>query len=371
MKQKLINALDNYSQLDNYLQQMDIKSILLVCGASFQQLDISKYFEGLEKRLGIKMIKFERFQPNPLYESVVAGVKLFQANNCEGIIAVGGGSAIDVAKCIKLYSNMNPVENYLKQSIVPNTISLIAVPTTAGSGSEATKYVVIYYKGKKRSIMHESCIPDVVLHDSHALKTLPVYQKKAAMLDALCHSIEAYWSVNSTDQSKEYSKKAIKMILPNIDGYLSNDAEASASMLTAAYFAGKAINITQTTAGHAMCYRLTSLYGISHGHAASMCLRKLWPWMTMNTSKCIDPRGENYLRKIFKEISILLECENELLAAEKFNCMFNNLELEVPQAKEEDYEILKNSVNPERLKNNPIYMNPNDIDKLYHEILKR
>ena len=74
--------------------------------------------------------------------------------------------------------------------------------------------------------------------------------------------------------------------------------------------AGKAINITQTTAGHAMCYKITSLFGCAHGHAAMLCDRILYPWMTENTDKCIDPRGEAYLKQILDEIGQALGCEN-------------------------------------------------------------
>ena len=115
--------------------------------------------------------------------------------------------------------------------------------------------------------------------DASALKTLPIYQKKSTMMDALCHSIESYWSVNSTEESNKYSKQAIQTILENKDAYLANKDLGNANMLKAAYLAGKAINITQTTAGHAMSYKLTSLYGIAHGHAVAICISKLWEYM--------------------------------------------------------------------------------------------
>ena len=86
------------------------------------------------------------------------------------------------------------------------------------------------------------------------LRTLPDYQKKCTCMDALCHSVESFWSVNSSDESKVYSRKAMRMILDNIDAYLAGDQDAAKTMLRAANYAGRAINITQTTAGHAMSY---------------------------------------------------------------------------------------------------------------------
>ena len=215
MKQIVLVACGDYRDLDQYLQLKDSKKILLVCDPSISFLGINDYFLTLEERLGVKVVRFSDFQPNPLYESVVKGVDVFLTEACDTIVAVGGGSAMDVAKCIKLYSNMDRSENYLKQSIVPNDIPFIAVPTTAGTGSEATRYAVIYYEGEKQSIADYSCIPSVVLFDTSVLETLPLYQKKATLMDAMCHSIESFWSVNSTDESKGYSREAIGLIIKN------------------------------------------------------------------------------------------------------------------------------------------------------------
>jgi alcohol dehydrogenase class IV len=185
-------------------------------------------------------------------------------------MAIGGGSAMDVAKCVKLYCATpgNGADgSFLKEEPVSARIPFLAMPTTAGTGSEATRYAVIYYEGKKQSVTHDSLIPETVLMDPACLKTLPLYQRKATMMDALCHAIESFWSVNSTEESKAYSRKAVKGVLKNIEAYLKNTEEGNAGMLVAAHEAGKAINITQTTAGHAMCYKITNLFNCAHGHA--------------------------------------------------------------------------------------------------------
>ena len=374
MSQNILTASADYRELDDWIRENGIEKFLLVCDSSFRFLKIKSYFDSMTDRLGVQVIRFDDFQPNPLYESVVKGVALFCREGCQAIIAVGGGSAMDVAKCIKLYSNMEPDDgteekNYLNQTIVPNEIPLLAVPTTAGTGSEATRYAVIYYNDAKQSVTDYSIIPSTVLMDSSALQTLPLYQKKSTMMDALCHAIESFWSVNSTSESKRYSESAIRMILANMDGYLSNDVEANAAMLIAANTAGRAINITQTTAGHAMCYKLTSLYGIAHGHAAAMVDTKLFPWMIANIDKCIDPRGEAYLKETFGQIAAAMDCADARQAAEKLQAVYDSLELKKPEPKEEDYEILRTSVNPVRLKNNPVGLDVDVIDKLYHSIM--
>ena len=364
----IITPENNYKGLDEWLEGK--KKVLLVCNGSIQ------FLENFNKKIDIlttPMARFSDFQPNPLYESVVKGVEIFKTENCDSIIAVGGGSAIDVAKCIKLYSNLpgNGAEGaWLKAEIVPNDIPFLVMPTTAGTGSEATRYAVIYYDGAKQSITSESFIPETVLMDSNALKTLPLYQKKATMCDALCHAIESFWSVNSNEESKEYSKAAIQGVIEHMEGYLNNTEEGRAGMLMAANTSGKAINITQTTAGHAMCYKITSLIGSAHGHTAILCDRVLFPWMIENTDKCIDPRGEEYLKKTLDEIGVAMGCSDAISGADKLIEIFEKLELEVPEASAEQYEELRTSVNPVRLKNHPIALDMATIDSLYHEILR-
>lgn len=363
----IITPEDNYRLLDEWL--VGKSRVLLVCDGSIGFLE---RFNAKLSSLSVPMVRFSDFQPNPLYESVVKGVEVYRDSGCDSIMAVGGGSAIDVAKCIKLYagsSGSGADGSWLSAPVVPNSIPFLAMPTTAGTGSEATRYAVIYYGGAKQSITSESFIPSAVLMDPDALKTLPLYQKKATMCDALCHAIESFWSVNSTDESKEFSRAAIRGVMEHMEGYLNNSEIGLAGMLRAANLAGSAINITQTTAGHAMCYKITSLFGCAHGHAAILCDRVLFAWMIDNLDKCIDPRGSEYLRGVLDEIGVAMGCSSASEGASRLVEIFDGLGLEVPVATAAQYEELKTSVNPVRLKNHPVQLDVECIDKLYHEVL--
>lgn len=370
MEQKIIS---DYIELNNWLQENACRTVMLVCDDSIRYMESFNKHLQMAENSGVKIISFRDFQSNPQYESVVNGVRLFRRERCDSIIAVGGGSAMDVAKCIKAYANLNDDGDngkYLKQKITSNDIPFLAIPTTAGTGSEATRYAVIYYDGNKQSVTSDTLIPQIVLMNSDVLKTLPMYQRKATMMDALCHAIESFWSVNSTDKSKEYSRVAIKNILDHMDGYLKNTEKGNAGMLMAAHTAGKAINITQTTAGHAMCYKLTSLFGIAHGHAAILCDRILYPWMIENTNKCLDVRGQEYLDRTLDEIGQAMGCINAKEGAKKLKQIFLSLELEVPKATIEQFHELAISVNPVRLKNHPIALDDATIIEFYHDILR-
>lgn len=261
--------------------------------------------------------------------------------------------------------------NYLQQEYTDSGISLIAIPTTAGTGSESSRYAVIYYEGKKQSITHESILPNIVILDAELLQTLPLYQKKCTLLDALCQGIESWWSVNSTGESKEYSKVAVEDIMHNMELYLSDheNIEAAERIMTASNYAGRAINITQTTAPHAMSYKLTSLYRLPHGHAVAICMPKVWRYMLENENKVTDQRGNEYLCTVFQEISKSLGCESPEEVVGWFEKLLHKLEIKSPLGTLAEVEILAGSVNPVRLKNNPVSINEEAFYKLYKQIV--
>ena len=368
--QTVISTERGYEGLVEYLHKAGMKKVLVVCGNSCSRLNIGKFLDECISQRQMDVVYFRDFFPNPDYSSVVKGVDMFRKNGCDSILAIGGGSAMDTAKCIKLYATMPAGSDYIHEKIVPNTIPFVAVPTTAGTGSEATRFAVVYYNGEKQSVTDVSSIPQAVLFDPTVLESLPEYHRKSTMMDAFCHAVESFWSVNSTDESREYSRCAIRLILENRDSYLNNEPVGNRNMLEAANIAGKAINISQTTAGHAMCYKLTSLYKIAHGHAAALCVSALWPYMLAHKNDCADARGLDHLSGIFTDLAESMGLRTPESAAEKFKSFVDGLGLGNPSVRDDtDYEILRKSVNPVRLKNNPVKLDESAIDTLYHQIL--
>ena len=364
MKQIIYNGIEHLSEV---LQGS--KKVLLVTDSSFAFLNIKDEVEGIE----VPFVKFSDFTPNPLYEDVCKGVELFNAEECDTILAVGGGSSLDVAKCIKLYCRMSKDTLYLDQEYKDTGVKLIAIPTTAGTGSESTRYAVIYYDGKKQSVTHDSIIPSVAILEPKVLKTLPLYQKKCTMLDALCQGIESWWSVNSTDESKILSKEAVETIMKWWREYIFENTEESAKQIMyAANLAGQAICITQTTAPHAFSYKITSMYKLPHGHAVAICLPEIWEYMLAHMDKCIDPRGNNYLDGIFCNIAKSMSCYNSDQAIKWFRQMMVDMDLTglVAVNREEELKMLSTSVNPVRLKNNPVELDNLAIRNLYMIIIK-
>lgn len=360
-----------YTDIDCLREALkDSSKVLLVCDNSFPFLSIKENIENMD----IPYVKFDSFTSNPLYEDVCKGVDIYQITKCDSILAVGGGSCIDVAKCIKLFCQMNKGQIYLEQVYKESDVKIIAVPTTAGTGSESTRYAVIYYKGEKQSVTHDSIIPNIVILEPQVLKTLPLYQKKCTLLDALCQGIESWWSVNSNDISKQFSKQAIEIIMCWWHEYIfENTSESAKQIMMAANYAGRAINITQTTAAHAFSYKLTSLYKLPHGHAVAICLPVIWAYMISHGDKCLDSRGSDYLKGVFVDISYAMGCKTPSDAVRLFCQMMSEMEMKkpVPSCLTEELDILVHSVNPIRLKNNPVELDEQTIMGIYKEVLNK
>lgn len=342
-----------YGELDRYLD--DFKRVFLVCGGSFSRLAVGRHLQALEEQGDIVLVQFSGFSPNPQWEDIEKGITCFQTSGCGLIAAAGGGSAIDTAKCIRHSSGCG--------------VPLLAIPTTAGSGSEATHFAVVYRDGVKKSV--DCGLPDAVLLDSSALDTLPDYQRKATMLDALCHAVESFWSINATPESVAYSKQALRQIMDSYQGYLDNDSAGNAGMLRAAHAAGQAINIARTTAGHAMCYQLTKLYGFAHGHAAALCVGSVWPYLLAHTDRCADPRGRAYLENTLWEIGQTMGCADARGGVERFQSLLNTLHLETPAYSQEKLAALAAGINTERLDNFPVSLDSRALHALYRGIMHK
>lgn len=372
MQQNIIQGID---KLPLILKKLNSKKLFLVVDSSYPFLNIKDAIEALE----VEKVMFSDFTPNPLYEDVCKGIDLLKAEKCDSILAVGGGSAIDVAKCIKLAVLAAEGNNAIIPPLVNTRVAcdgaklpFIAIPTTAGTGSESTHNAVMYYEGSKQTVTNDGILPDYALLVPSVLKTLPLYQKKCTMMDALCQGIESWWSVNSTEESYEYSRKTIELIMQNWRAYIfDNDDEAAAHIALAANYGGRAINITATTAAHAMSYKITSLYKLPHGHAVAVCLPEIWEYMIGHMDKCIDPRGAEYLGDIFNKIANTMGASTPTEAIASFRQMLADMELAnlVAAYREQEIETLSTSVNPIRLKNNPVCLDLDVIIEVYDSIL--
>ena len=323
------------------------------------------------RRAGIPFAQFSGFSPNPTITEVAAGISALDAHHCDGLLSVGGGSAMDIAKSIKYLADIPAGERAATwRPKAPSDIAHIAVATTAGTGSESTHFAVCYVDGVKTSFAHRDLLPDAAVLDVSSLATLPDVQRKATLLDALCQAIESHWSRGSNEESRVYSAAAMRTIAQlglayAVGGEAPVADDIPRRIMVAANQAGKAINITKTTAAHAMSYKLTSLYGLPHGHAVALVLPATWNFLMT--------RGSDVDHERLTEIACLLTAEPSAKpdAGLAWFCeFFAALDLATHvDAEPDDMESLVASVNVERLSNFPIPLTPADLEVAYATVL--
>lgn len=316
--------------------------ILFVCSAEYDRYGYRKALD----ELAVQSAAFTDFNPCPEVSSVKKGVEVFKQNNCDFIVAVGGGSAIDVAKAIKLFAQSGA--------------EILAVPTTAGTGAEVTRFSVLYNKGDKESVRSWDIIPEYQIFDYTALESLPYIQRVVTGLDAFTHAVEAYWSKDATDESREYSAEALELFNQYFKRYLTDDKAAYEPMMKCSALAGRAINIAQTTAGHAFSYKLHKLKNFYHGQAVAVCLVYIWKYMLEQNSDDI-------------ELEMLL-AETELVSGftpEKLEKLLSELGLlDDLTMTSEQFEETIHGVNVNRLSNHPVSFDSDDIRNIYNSFIK-
>jgi len=300
---------------------------------------------------------FSAFHPNPDLADAQAGVQAFRQGGCDGLLSIGGGSSIDTAKAIKALLHAPSLEA-VRENHLPDRMETIhiAIPGTAGTGSEATQFAVAYAEGKKLSLNHPDLRPDGVVLDASLLDTLPLYHKKSCALDALAQGIESFWCRSATEDSRVHAYLAILGVLDNLRDYLNGDAHAAEEMLSASFQSGKAIQLTRTTAAHAMSYMLTKTMGLAHGHACMVTLPVLWEMM----------QDREEMKDVLQDLAGKMRLGDRQLAPKLLRGILYELEMEIPPLPDaETLEMLAASVNPERMGNHPVPLTKEEVREAY------
>lgn len=315
-------------------------SVLFICSSEYDRYG---YKKALDKEC-INSVSFTEFEPCPERSSVYKGVECFNQNDCDFIIAVGGGSAIDVAKAIKLFAETD--------------VKILAVPTTAGTGAEVTRFSVLYENGDKNSVRSWDIIPEYQVFDYTTLESLPYIQRVVTGLDAFVHALEAYWSLDATDESRMYSVEALRLFNENYKAYLLDDKTTYYNMMKCSELAGRAINIAQTTAAHAFSYKLHKIKGFYHGQAVAVSLVYIWKYMFFHA----DDRMKALLNEV-ERISGYTPGTLENLLRDL------NLLDDLTMNKAE-FEETVNGVDASRLSNHPMKLTSDDIRNIYASFIE-
>ena len=332
-------------------------------------------------------IEFTDFHSNPGFEHALAAAQILSSDPSRVVVAIGGGAALDTAKiaCFGA-SNMavccqNPIEAIMcAGSLQARSHRLVAIPTTAGTGSEATHFAVVYLDSKKYSLCHDSLLPDAVILDPTLTHSLPKSITASTGLDALSQGIESLWSINSTPKSEQLAEEAIRLASQNLDKAVHHPTpECRSQMLRAANLAGRAINITRTSAPHALSYHLTTQYGVPHGFAVAISLGEFLAFNAEATERDLaDSRGLQHLRSRLLKIATNLGGRGELTSAvmqakTKWQMLLQEIGApttltEVGIVSQAQKTALQESVNLERLANNPRRVSNEDLTHLLERI---
>ena len=271
--------LDDITNVIDILKEKNIDSVMLVTGKRIKASGLTLPLEQLLHENNILCTIYDNTLPNPTSNNVYEAKKLYLANNCKGIIAFGGGSVMDCAKAmgaliVKPKMNLEKMAGLIK--VRKKLPCLIAIPTTAGSGSEVTVASVIVDSNThhKYVINDFSLIPHYALMMPSATITLPQHITAITGMDALTHAVEAYIGKSKTRKTKKASEEAVKLIFDNLEkAYLDvADLVARKNMLHASYLAGVAFTRSYVGYVHALSHPLGGKYGVAHGLANAVLL---------------------------------------------------------------------------------------------------
>lgn len=303
----------------------------------------------------------------PSFTACHEAIERIQTLNPNVIIGIGGGSALDMAKIIRmgLYKQSSKIETLMEPcSKITHKTKLIAIPTTHGSGSEMTQWASIWNKKEKKkySLSEPENYPDYAIFDVNLLHSLPTEMAITTSLDALSHAFEALWNRNATERSDTFAYKAIELISKNLSALtrfpVSKDARKN--LQSGAYNAAVAFSTTKTAAAHSISYPFTAHFGIPHGLACSMSLQSL---LTMNETA------------IPQKITILKDRLGLTDIAKFWNSLRETIELKVAY-RLRDYKVTRSDLEwlselcftKDRMGNNIINLDKDDVRKILEDI---
>lgn len=370
-------CLGDLDQLGGVFEALGAESVFVVADRiAYQASGAAERLQSL--LLNRSVTCFDEFDPNPKWEQLAAGLDRYRAQPGELIVAVGGGTAIDLAKLIAWTAPQTAAARALIDGTADTdrpALPLVAIPTTAGTGSEATQFAVLYVDGLKRSIDSPELLPRFCVLDPRLTANLPPSITAHTGLDALCQGIESLWSVAASERSIGYATEAIGLAWRHLEtAVLRPDPESRAALCRAAHLAGKAINLTRTTAPHAISYAFTSDYGISHGHAVALTVGAMLVHNAGVTPEDTqDPRGAEAVRDRIGMILSQLGCQDAEQARQTLDAFIQRLGCETRLGAWgiDDPAGLRQiaaKVNAQRLGNNPRRLTPEQIVGLLESI---
>jgi len=366
---------DCIHHINSYLKIFNVNKIALIVDKTLMEIGVIDNIEKYIKDYSVGI--FSDVEPYPSLEKIENALKFVKDGGYDLVIGIGGGSTIDTAKIAAVLANKpGIVEDYIfddkyranptkvtNREITKPGLPFVAVPTTAGTGSEAAMWSVIWDMPKKtkESLSHHLMFPSLVVIDPSLTLTLPREILASAGIDAFCHAMEAYWSLNESQITLAHSLDAIRLIFSNLEkSYFDNDIQYRENMCKASLLAGLALSYAKTNSSHSMGYSLTQYFNVLHGAASAIFLPALFEFN-------FDAMGEKA-----KILSKLLDIKSGLDGKKKIRKMMKNIGLPVRLrdigVKKTDFDfIIKKGFIPFRMADNPRKITKKDLNKIVVE----
>lgn len=365
------------NELDTVLEKEGSRSVLIVTDKGIVSNGLTTTLEAVLKNNNINYVIYDETQPNPTVKNVEAAYKLYTSNKCDTLIAIGGGSSMDCAKAVGVrvvYPNKTLSQKKGILKVHRKLPTLIAIPTTAGTGSETTLATLITdtEKRNKYSLMSFPLIPDYAVLDASLTYTLPKHLTATTGMDALTHAVEAYIGGSTTKYTRRLSLDAIKLVYENIENAYINgtDHNARVNMLLASYKAGLAFSRSYVGYIHSIAHALGGRYGTPHGLANAVTM----PYV-------LEQYGRSAQKKLHYlgfHVGVSNGNDNYALGAEKFISSIRELnkKMNIPEKlddiKKKDIEEMASHAEREA---NPLYpvpklMTKKELEAIFEKMMK-
>ena len=365
---KIVFGQRSFDSLKKYVLDLNTRqNILLVTGRESMQK--YGYVQRCKRMLyDYSLHMYDRVPPNPTIEVIQEALDFVGNADIELVIALGGGSALDAGKSLAmLLRNQGKLMAYLSgdKSFRNRGLPFIAIPTTSGTASEVTAWATIWdmVNKKKFSLAHEWMFPDYAIIDPLLTVHMSRYLTACTGMDALTHAIESCWSKSAQPVSDSFALRAIKLVRKNLKIAWDEPENVTTrmNMAMASLFAGLAFNNTKTAACHSISYPMTFHFGIPHGLAVSITLKEVIQYNNKvvpdKVDQIIEEFGSDSLEDFMNNLSALMRSIDLPTTLRELNLKESDIKFLVDQ-----------SVNPERMKNNPYELAREDIETILKNI---
>ena len=369
--------LDSINEVPYLFRKKDIDCVLLITDPSIRRLGITRPLEDTLDKSGITCIVYDKTVANPTSNNVEAARQLFLKYHCQAIIGFGGGSSIDCAKATgariaKPRQKLSRMKGILK--VHKKLPLLVAIPTTAGTGSEATLAAVIVDSETRHKypINDFPLIPHYAVLDPEVTRSLPPHVTATTGMDALTHAIEAYIGHSTTAETRADATEAVRLIFANLDRACRNgdDMKARRNMLHAAYLAGSAFSKSYVGYVHAVAHSLGGKYNVPHGLANAVLLP--------HVLEAYGEAAHEKLAELAIAAGLVSRAESAKDGAEDMIHAIQEMKLRldipdvIPEIQEKDIpalaRIAAREANP--LYPVPVLMNAGQLEQFYYDVME-